>query len=343
MKQDGMFRDEAVLHVRAGKGGDGCCSFHREKYVTQGGPDGGDGGDGGNVVFVATSHENSLFRVARQREHFAEHGRPGGPNNCSGAQGESIEIRVPIGTQIKDARRGNLLADLKEDGEQIVIAEGGRGGKGNARFASATHQTPDRFDKGTPGEDRQVALELKLVANVGFVGLPNAGKSTLLRTLTSARPRVGAYPFTTLDPSLGVMETGADPPTLVLADIPGLIEGANEGKGLGHQFLRHVERTQVLLHLVDCSVASEDPWTDFQTIRQEITAFSLELSQRSWLLLATKIEDDASRLRAQDLMEKSGQDGLMISAAMAQGLDALRFRLAAIVKETALRITSEQG
>ena len=343
MKQDGMFRDEAVLHVRAGKGGDGCYSLHREKYVTQGGPDGGDGGHGGSVIIVATSHENSLFRVARQREHFAQHGCPGSPNNCSGAKGESIEIRVPVGTQIKDARRGNLLADLKEDGDRVVIAEGGRGGKGNARFASATHQTPDRFEKGAPGEDRQVALELKLVADIGFVGLPNAGKSTLLRTLTSARPRVGAYPFTTLDPSLGVMETGADPHSLVLADIPGLIEGANEGKGLGHQFLRHVERTKILLHLVDCSVDSADPWEDFQTIRQEITAFSSELAQRSWLLLATKVEDDASRLRAENLMQKSGQDGLMISAAMAQGLEVLRFRLAAMVKESALRIASEQG
>jgi GTP-binding protein len=336
MRAEGMFRDEAVLRVCAGKGGDGCSSFHREKYVTRGGPDGGDGGRGGDVVFEVTHDESSLFRLARQREYRAKNGQSGGANNCSGASGDSIYLKVPVGTQVRDANRGNLLADLTQAGESVVIAAGGKGGKGNARFASATRQSPERFDKGKLGEKRELMLELKLVADVGLIGLPNAGKSTLQRKLTSARPRIGAYPFTTLDPNLGMMETGREPPTLVLADIPGLIEGASQGKGLGLQFLRHVERTRVLIHLVDCSVEGKNPFEDFQTIRKEIEAYSQELGQRDWLLLATKVEDEDSLAKASTLFKQADVTGLAISAATGEGVEPLRGKIFDLVQNAGL-------
>lgn len=319
-----MFRDEALLRVRAGRGGDGCVSFHREKYVTQGGPDGGDGGRGGSVVLEATTHENSLFRIARQRQLAADNGAPGGPNNRTGASADDVVVAVPVGTEVRDAERGNLLADLSEAGARVVIAQGGAGGRGNARFASPTDQAPRRFDRGGDGEERDLRLELKLVADVGLVGLPNAGKSTLISRLTAARPRVASYPFTTLEPSLGVMETGGEPPSLVLADIPGLIEGAADGKGLGHQFLRHVERTRVLLHLVDCSAAAEDPVAAWRTVEHELDAYPAGLEERPRLLVATKVEDDQAEQQATRLFEAAGVPGLSISSATGRGLDSLR-------------------
>lgn len=323
----GMFRDEALLRVQAGRGGDGCISFHREKYVTQGGPDGGDGGKGGDVVLEAVTHENSLFRLARLRQVQAGNGVPGGSNNKSGAYGEDVVLLIPVGTQVRDALRGNLLADLDHDGARVVIAEGGRGGKGNARYASATNQAPRTASDGHDGEVRELRLELKLVADVGLLGLPNAGKSTLISRLTAARPRVASYPFTTLDPSLGIMETGGDPETLVIADIPGLIEGAADGKGLGHQFLRHVERTRVLLHLVDCSATAEDPAGAFQAISKELVEYPGDLADRPRLLVATKIEDEESEQRAKDLFAAADRPGLMISSATGRGLDSLRAAL----------------
>jgi len=319
-----MFRDEALLRVQAGKGGDGCVSFYREKYVTRGGPDGGDGGNGGNVILRAISHENSLFRIARQRQIQAGNGMPGGSKNCSGAQGEDVEVLVPIGTQVRDAQRRNLMADLDHNGATVVIAAGGKGGKGNAHFASANNQAPRDASRGHEGETRDLLLELKLVADVGLVGLPNAGKSTLISRLTAARPRVAAYPFTTLDPSLGIMETGGDPDTLVIADIPGLIEGAAEGKGLGHQFLRHIERTRVLLHMVDCSATAEDPLEAYRTIEDELADYQAELADRARLLVATKVEDPDSQARAQALFAGAGIPGLEISSVTGSGLDALR-------------------
>jgi len=327
MRRDGMFRDEALLKVQAGRGGDGCSSFHREKYVTQGGPDGGDGGKGGSIVFEAVTHENSLFRIARQRQVVAQNGSQGAPNNCSGKQGEDLVVKVPVGTQVRDAQHKNLLADLDVAGKAVVIAEGGRGGKGNARFTSATHQAPRHFTEGQDGECRELLMELKLVADVGLLGLPNAGKSTLISRLTAARPRVASYPFTTLDPSLGIMETGAEPETLVIADIPGLIEGASEGKGLGHQFLRHVERTQVLLHLVDCSATAEDPLESYRAIVGELEGYKAGLLSRERVLAATKVEDDESKQRAEELFEAVQMPGIMISSVTGQGLDVLRREL----------------
>ena len=320
-----MFRDEAVILVSAGKGGAGCTSFHREKYVNMGGPDGGDGGRGGDVILVAQAQENSLFRVSRNFHANAGDGQPGGGNNRSGRSGEDHVVQVPVGTQVYDQERGNLLADLDQDGVTLVVASGGKGGRGNARFATSVNQAPDRSEKGQPGESRRLRLELKLVADVGLLGLPNAGKSTLLSRLTAARPRVADYPFTTLDPSLGILDLGHRARPIVLADIPGLIEGAADGKGLGHRFLRHVERTRILLHLVDCSVlADTDPEVAYTTLRGELDGYGGELLSRPSLLVASKVEDEEGRQRAEALFESAATEGICISSATGEGLDALR-------------------
>lgn len=317
-----MFRDEAVLQCTAGKGGQGCSSFRREKYVNMGGPDGGDGGDGGSVVLVAETQESSLYRLARHVEARAEDGRPGEPSHRTGRRGNDEVLTVPVGTVVRDAEHGNLLADLATDGARVTVAAGGKGGRGNSRFATAVNQAPRHFERGMPGERRKLKLELKLVAEVGLIGLPNAGKSTMLSVLTAARPKVGAYPFTTLDPALGILSGGRNGRDVVLADIPGLIEGAADGKGLGHRFLRHVERTRMLLHLVDCSSEAADPVADWRTIREEIEAYSAELAARPTVLLATKVEDDAARAQAEALFAAAGA-GLQVSAATGDGLDAL--------------------
>ncbi len=329
MAQEGMFRDEALLRVQGGKGGDGCSSFHREKYVTQGGPDGGDGGKGGAVILRSVVHENSLFRVARQRQVAADNGMPGGGNNRSGRSGEDNVVLVPVGTQVRDAEHGNLLADLALPDQSVVAAAGGRGGKGNARFAGPTDQTPRRFTRGEDGELRELRLELKLVADIGLIGLPNAGKSTLISRLTAARPKVASYPFTTLDPNLGIMLTGGEPETLVLADIPGLIEGASSGRGLGLQFLRHVERTRLLLHLVDCSALAEDPQASCDAVAAELEEYEEDLGDRPRLLVATKVEDPEAEERARVLYAACGPAAMeappiMISSVTGQGLDVLR-------------------
>jgi GTP-binding protein len=247
-----MFRDEAVLKVQAGKGGDGLISFYREKFVAMGGPDGGDGGRGGSVVLVTSAHVNSLLDLGRKLRYVARDGAPGQTKNKAGSDSEDLVLEVPVGTQVFDIEHGNLLRDLKEPGEKLVIAQGGAGGLGNPHFANAVRQAPRIATKGQPGEAREVRLELKLFAEVGLVGLPNAGKSTLLSRVTAATPKIADYPFTTLSPNVGIARIG-DFDTLVLADLPGLIEGASEGKGLGHQFLKHVERCKVLLQLVDVS------------------------------------------------------------------------------------------
>ncbi|MBC8327587.1 MAG: GTPase ObgE [Planctomycetes bacterium] len=334
-----MFLDEAVLLVRAGRGGDGCLSFRREKYVAFGGPDGGDGGDGGDVVLVATEGENSLYRLARSAEARAGSGQPGGGNNRTGARGADVVLLVPVGTQVRDADRHNLLADLDAAGKRVVVAEGGRRGKGNSRFTSAENQAPRHFERGQDGERRKLLLELKLVAEVGLIGLPNAGKSTLLSRLTAARPRVASYPFTTLDPALGILETGFEErPTLVLADIPGLIEGASEGKGLGHRFLRHVERTRILLHLVDCSaMPAAEPVEAWRSVVAELRSYSPALAERPRILVATKVEDPDARRRAADLAAATGEEPLEISSAMNLGLDALVRRLVGEVERAAAR------
>ncbi len=245
-----LFVDEVTIHVRGGKGGDGCLSFRREKFVPKGGPDGGDGGHAGSVFLVAKAGVDTLLDLAGRHHYHAQNGQPGSGANCSGRNGKDLFVTVPVGTLIYDADTGRLLKDLVDDGQQVRVAAGGRGGRGNARFASSTHQAPREFEHGTKGRERTLRLELKLIADVGFVGLPNAGKSTLLSRLTRARPKIADYPFTTRQPYLGIMELPGYR-RVVLADLPGLIEGAHEGVGLGDAFLRHVERTRVILHLID--------------------------------------------------------------------------------------------
>lgn len=333
-KIENMFRDEAVMIAGAGSGGSGCRSFHREKYVNMGGPDGGDGGRGGEVVMVATVQENSLFRVSRNYHARAGDGQPGGGNNRSGRSGESLTILVPVGTQVFDFERGNLLADLDSDGASVVVAKGGKAGRGNARFATSVNQAPERAEKGLEGETRKLRLELKLVADVGLLGLPNAGKSTFVRRVTAARPRVADYPFTTLDPSLGILDFGDRERQIVIADIPGLIEGAHEGKGLGHQFLRHVERTGLLLHLVDCSsMALEEPAEAYRVIRGELEGYSAELASRPTLVVATKVEDEESAQKAADFFAELGRKPVVISAVTGTGLDAMLKTLQRLVAE----------
>ncbi|MBC8369816.1 MAG: GTPase ObgE [Planctomycetes bacterium] len=323
-----MFRDEAVMIALAGNGGPGCSAFHREKYITHGGPSGGDGGDGGDVVLVADSNENSLYKISRDYHARATNGQPGGNNNCSGSNGETIEVLVPVGTQVFDFERNNCLADLTEEGQRLVVAAGGKGGRGNARFATSTRQAPTYTEKGTNGEERKLRLELKLVADVGLLGLPNAGKSTLMNCVTSARARVADYPFTTLDPSLGIIDMQDFGQPIVIADIPGIIAGAAEGKGLGVQFLRHVERTKILLHLVDCSeFATDEPLEAYNTIRAEITAHSSALAERPTVVVATKIENDAAQSKASEFFAAIGHPEFCISAVKGEGLPQLKLKL----------------
>ncbi|MDP7062900.1 MAG: GTPase ObgE [Planctomycetota bacterium] len=331
-KIENMFRDEAVMIASAGKGGSGCRSFHREKYVNMGGPDGGDGGRGGDVEMLADGQESSLFRVSRNYHACAGDGQPGGGNNRTGKSGDKLLVRVPVGTQVFDFERGNLLADLDEDGAKVVVCAGGKPGRGNARFATSVNQAPERAEEGMEGESRKLRLELKLVADVGLLGLPNAGKSTFLRRVTAARPRVADYPFTTLDPSLGILDFGNLERQIVIADIPGLIEGAHEGKGLGHQFLRHVERTRVLLHLVDCSsLASDPPEEAYRVIRHEIEGYSAELATRPTMVVATKVEDEEAAHLAEDFFQAIGQPARCISSATGKGLEAMLKSLQTLV------------
>ncbi len=318
-----MFVDELELTVRAGKGGDGCVSFLREKCVQRGGPDGGDGGDGGSVVLLPSIHVNTLYHLTGRRVHAAGNGEPGSAARCFGRKAQDLVIEVPVGTVVLDAERGNVLRDLARADEPFVVCEGGRGGRGNVHFASATRRTPREAEKGKPGEERRVRLSLRLIANIKLIDLPNTDKSTLLATLTRARPRIAGYPFTTLEPCLGIAE-GRGGRTFVIADIPGLIEGAHSGKGLGDRFLRHVERTRVLLHLVDCGPEPlDEPERAYRVVRGELASYSPELAARPHLVVATKVEDDAARERARALAAAIGRPVQTISAAGAQGLPDL--------------------
>lgn len=318
-----MFRDECEIEVRAGKGGDGVVSFRHEKYAPKGGPDGGNGGDGGDVILCATSRVNSLLAVARRPIYRARKGQPGGACNRSGHRGDSVRIEVPVGTLVIDRDRGNVLRDLCEDGQELVIARGGSGGRGNTMFANAIRQAPRRAELGRPGEQRELKLELKLFAEVGLIGLPNAGKSTLLARVTAATPKVADYPFTTLSPQVGIAAVGGYD-TLVLADLPGLIEGAAEGAGLGHQFLKHVERCRVLLHLVDVSESAVDPPVEaLETIRGELERYSPELASRPRLVVATKCEDEDAERGARELENAVGGAVRRISSVTGAGLEEL--------------------
>jgi GTP-binding protein len=288
------FIDEASIRAIGGDGGDGCTSFRREKFVPRGGPDGGDGGRGGDVVLVADRNLSTLIDQRMRRENRAESGAAGQGANCTGRNGKTLEIRLPVGTVVRDAQAQEdapALADLSAHGDRFVAARGGRGGRGNARFATATRQAPDRAERGGPGQIRQLRLSLKLLADVGLVGFPNAGKSTLLGCISAARPRVAAYPFTTLIPNLGVAEVGER--RFVVADVPGLIEGASDGAGLGDRFLRHVERTRVLVHLIDVGTAlleERDPLASYDAIRAELAAYQPALRERREIVALNKID-----------------------------------------------------
>ncbi|MBL8857915.1 MAG: GTPase ObgE [Planctomycetes bacterium] len=315
-----MFKDECEIQVVAGNGGDGVVSFHREKFVPRGGPDGGDGGMGGSVILVASENLNSLLPVSRRYRYAADHGKKGMGQLCSGKSGHDLEIEVPVGTQVFDRERGNLLRDLTKIGQRLVVAQGGNGGQGNARFKNSVRQTPTFATDGKPGEERILRLELKLFAEVGLVGFPNAGKSTFLSCVTAATPKIADYPFTTLSPQVGIASLN-ETETLVLADLPGLIEGASEGHGLGHRFLKHVERCRVVMHLVDCSEGAEhDPVEAWRVIVSELARFSVELAAKPRVLVASKVESRAAEERALELERAAGERVWRISSARRQGL-----------------------
>lgn len=318
-----MFIDEARIHVEGGRGGNGAIAFRREKFVPNGGPAGGDGGRGGDVVLVVDSGLSTLMDFRHQRQFRAAAGEPGGNNNRYGKSGDDIVVRVPPGTLVFDDDRGQLIADLTEPGERFVVAKGGRGGRGNSHFASSVHRAPRVAERGQPGEARWVRLELNLLADVGLVGFPNAGKSTLVRTVSSARPRVADYPFTTLVPNLGVVTRFGEP--FVVADVPGLIEGAHAGLGLGHTFLRHLQRCRLLLHLVDCDpLTARDPATDYRIIEHELAAFSPALATRPRFVVATKIDVEGTKPRLEALREAVRPQAVWpLSAVTGEGLDAL--------------------
>ncbi len=319
-----MFVDIAKIHLKAGKGGDGAVSFHREKYVAAGGPDGGDGGRGGNIVFRADSNLSTLADFRYKRKYTAEAGQNGGTSRCTGKSAPDLVISVPVGTLVKDAETGRIIADIS-DGEPVIIAKGGNGGWGNQHFATATRQVPRFAKNGNPGEELDVTLELKLLADVGLIGFPNVGKSTLVSVVSEAKPKIANYHFTTLTPVLGVVRMG-EGSSFVMADIPGLIEGAGEGVGLGHEFLRHVERCRMLLHVLDVSGSEgRDPIDDFNKINHELKVFSEELSERPQIVVGNKcdlIEEDEIK-RIADYFEGMGYKFFPVMAAIAEGTDEL--------------------
>ncbi len=322
--------DEVKITVKAGDGGNGCMAFRREKYVPRGGPSGGDGGNGGDIRMIATIHRNTLLHFRFNPEYTAQRGRHGEGSNCKGHEGESILIQVPVGTTVYDEETGEKLYDFTSDGEEWLSAKGGRGGRGNARFTSSTHQAPTEHEAGFPGEFKRLRLELRLLADVGLVGYPNAGKSTLISRLSAARPKIADYPFTTLEPNLGVVQL-PDHRSFVVADIPGIIEGAHEGKGLGIQFLKHVERTKVLVHLVDMSETGREPADDFEILMREMESFSEELTKKPMLVVASKMDVAQDPERVESLKKLAWDKGLAfheISSATGQGIDELKFILA---------------
>lgn len=333
-----MFIDHAKIQVKSGAGGDGVVMWRREKYVPAGGPAGGDGGRGGSVALVATADLNTLLDFRYNRKFAAEAGGRGGPKNMHGKSAADLDIRVPVGTVIYDAPSGALLADLHSPGQRYLAAKGGRGGRGNAQFVTATRKAPDFAEPGTPGEEHELALELKLLADVGLVGLPNAGKSTLIAAVSAARPKIADYPFTTLEPQLGVIRFGPGE-NLVMADIPGLVEGASAGVGLGHEFLRHIERCRLLVHLLDPSGGLEgrDPLQDFAVINEELARYSPELAARPMVVALSKVDLPDAREqvdRVAAVVAAQGFSVFALSSATREGLDpflaSLRERVQAL-------------
>jgi len=334
-----MFIDRTKIRVQGGHGGNGVTAFRREKFVPRGGPSGGDGGCGGDVWVVADSSLNTLLHLRYNPEHIAGRGMHGEGSNRSGREGADAIVRVPVGTQIFDARTGDLIQDLAEDGARLLVARGGRGGFGNSHFATSTNRAPRYHQEGSEGEKYELQLELKLLADVGLVGFPNAGKSTLISTISAARPKIADYPFTTIEPHLGVVDMG-NYRTFVVADIPGLIEGAHKGSGLGDRFLRHIERTKLLLHLVDVSsISGRDTVADYQTVNHELAAYNQELAQREQIVVATKIDalDEPQRLEAlKNCARADNRTFFAISSATNQGVRELVNAIAAQLDDPTL-------
>jgi GTP-binding protein len=331
-----MFIDRAKIHVQGGDGGNGVTAFRREKFVPRGGPSGGDGGRGGDVVLVADASLNTLLHLRYNPQHIAERGSHGEGSNRSGRTGADLIVRVPVGTQIFDAATGDLLHDLSHPDDRWLAARGGRGGFGNAHFATSTNRAPRYHQSGSEGEELDLQLELKLLADVGLVGFPNAGKSTFISTVSAARPKIADYPFTTLEPHLGVVDLG-DFRTFVIADIPGLIEGAHTGAGLGDRFLRHIERTKLLLHLVDVSSASgREAVSDYETVNRELASYNQDLATRPQFVVATKIDALDEPERLESLKQKAVQDGkpfFAISSATGAGVRELVNAMATKLEE----------
>lgn len=338
-----MFIDEAIIHIRSGDGGAGMISFRREKYVPFGGPNGGDGGDGGDVIFVVDTNVSGLGYFRRNSRLRAGDGTKGTVQNMTGKRGESLYVRVPPGTLVRSAENGDLLADLTEKGQEATLLAGGRGGRGNARFASSANRAPRIAERGEPGTELRVSLELKLIADVGLAGKPNAGKSTLLASVSAAQPKIASYPFTTLIPNLGVVEFD-DFETIIIADIPGLIEGAADGIGLGHDFLRHIERTRVLIHLLDG--AAFEPLEDWRQINRELTLYNVKLEQKPQLVVLNKMDlPDAVAWEPllREEVEKEGYEFMSISAVTGQGVREMLYRVRRMVEEAPdTDLTSEE-
>jgi GTPase len=335
-----MFIDEAKIRVKAGDGGNGCLAFRREKYVPRGGPSGGDGGKGGDVIMESSERHNTLVHFRFNPEYEAQRGRHGEGSNCTGKEGTDVLLKVPVGTIVYDDETGEKVHDFSHPDERVVIARGGRGGRGNARFVSSTHQAPREHEDGRPGEERHFRLELKLLADVGIVGYPNVGKSTLISRISAARPKIADYPFTTLQPNLGVVVVGSGPDetSFVVADIPGLIEGAHTGAGLGTQFLKHIERTRLLVHVVDVSDASgrPDPAKDAEVIMNELASFGSGLEEKPMIFAASKIDvankDKLAKLKR--YCKKKNYELFPISAVTGKGVDELKYAMAEAVKKT---------
>jgi len=334
-----MFVDEARIRIKAGDGGNGCMAFRREKFVPRGGPSGGDGGHGGDVIMESSERHNTLVHFRFNPEYKAERGRHGEGSNKTGREGDSIVLKVPVGTIVYDETTGELVHDFSRPDERVVVARGGRGGRGNARFATSTHQAPREHEEGHPGEERDLRLELKLLADVGLVGYPNAGKSTLISRISAACPKIADYPFTTLQPNLGVVVVGEPPDevSFVVADIPGLIEGASQGAGLGTQFLRHIERTRLLAHLVDVSDASgrPDPVKEYEAITRELATFGSGLASKPLIVVASKMDaankDKLAKLKR--YCKRKRLELFPISAVTGEGIDDLKWAMAERVEK----------
>jgi GTPase len=334
-----MFIDEAKIRVKAGDGGNGCMAFRREKFVPRGGPSGGDGGHGGNVILSSSERHNTLVFYRFNPEHKAERGEHGMGSNCTGRDGQDVILKVPVGTMLFDAESGELIHDFTNPDERVMIARGGRGGRGNQHFATSTHQAPREHELGRAGEERAYRLELRVLADVGLVGYPNVGKSTLISRISAARPKIADYPFTTLEPQLGVVSIGEAPheESFVVADIPGLIEGAHLGAGLGMQFLRHIERTRILVHLVDVSDASgrPDPAEDFRVILAELKSFGHGLDEKPMIVVASKadVANPQKMKKLETLAKRRKLPFYAISAVSGLGIDKLKYAIGERVRE----------